>query len=134
MDTTDAKLTDNPHVLAVAPESIPDATPEQLLNRIHAKLSETVTAVVAAVERLDNIGRDLLHDFRNELTKLAAAPRAPALETQETPDPVARHLAAPRTSPQPAREPLPPAASPALGAERAALNGRPVPPPRRPRL
>lgn len=65
--------TDNPGTVAVAPDAIPPASSEQLLGRIHAKLSEVDSSVAGAVHRVEAIAARILARVE-ELAKRAAGP------------------------------------------------------------
>lgn len=52
--------TDSPGTVAVAPDAIPPASAEQLLGRVHAKLSDVETSVAGALHRFETIARCIL--------------------------------------------------------------------------
>lgn len=72
--------TDNPHTVAVTPESIAPPSAETLLGRVHAKLSDVETSVTGALHKMESITERVLARVE-ELASRAAVPVGAAAST-----------------------------------------------------
>lgn len=81
--------TDNPGTVAITPGSIPPATSEQLLGRVHAKLSEVDASVTGALHKFESIAERILARVE-QVAARAAGPVATAASAiaAATPPPV----------------------------------------------
>jgi hypothetical protein len=70
--------TDNPPAVAVLPESIPAATPEQLLTRVHARLSAVESTMASVAHRIESVAAALLERVEALVCKIGPAIEAGA--------------------------------------------------------